>query len=379
MDEDVKKQVEANKKSGKIDSEYLIISDKNSRGYVFDKNNKLQKSFKTVTGRDSGESTKISSREWVEKNPGKNFTDYIAYLDKSGQKYTPSGIYFVGKKDKTYSELKSDNMLGKAKIALNEIFRPEETKRREEARRHSYGDVGLISLKRLSGNGIGEAIHSTGTQERTDKLEGISTPKDRKMSSGCINVGNEDLGFCFKELDNNTPVFLLREDEKIISPSVLKYSKASKGEREVANNLYNKYEVLKKDFGEDTDKYINYAVGILGNESSFGNMSLRGEIKEAFAKNSIARRLVRAKGAPSVGAAQIKWTSLTPELKDKLKTFGVKRVEDLEDTDKSAVAAMYLLRDMVNKKGSLEGGIRAYLGASSDSKKTRQYIKKVKD
>lgn len=379
MDEDVKKQVEVNKRSGAIDSDYLVISDKNSRGYVFDKNNNLVKSFKTVTGRDSGEDTKINSKKWVEANPGKSFKDYIEYLDKTGQKYTPSGVYFVGKKDKTYSELKAGSMLGEAALEFNKIFRPGEVKRREAAREHSYGDVGLIGLKRLSGEGIGEAIHSTGTEERTKNLSDLSMPSDRKMSSGCVNVGDEDLGFCFKELKHNTPVFLLREDEKTLSPEVLKFKGASKKEREVVNGLYNNYEKLKKDFGEDTDKYINYATGILGNESNFGDMSIKGEVKEALAKNQFVRKLAGAKGDASIGAAQIKWSSLTPQIREKLKSFNITNPEDLEETGKASIAAMYLLKNKVSGQGSIDKGIKSYLGATSDNSKTRHYIRKVKD
>lgn len=379
IDEDVKRQVEANKKSGVIDSDYLVISDKNSRGYVFDKDNNLIKSFKTVTGRDSGEDTKINSKKWVEANPGKSFKDYIEYLDKTGQKYTPSGVYFVGKKDKTYSELKAGSVLGEAALEFNKVFRPQEIKRREAAREHSYGDVGLIGLKRLSGEGLGEAIHSTGTEERTKNLNDLSMPSDRKMSSGCVNVGDEDLGFCFKELKHNTPVFLLREDEKILSPEVLKFKNASKKEREVVNNLYNNYEKLKKDFGEDTDKYINYATGILGNESNFGHMSVKGNVKEALAKNSLIRKITGAKGDASIGAAQIKWSSLSPQVREKLKRFNITTPDDLEDTGKASIAAMYLLKNKAEKEGDIDKGIKSYLGATSDNSKTRHYIRKVKD
>ena len=250
---------------------------------------------------------------------------------------------------------------------------------RRDIREHSYGTVGLLGLKHLSGNGIGEAIHSTGTEERTANLTGISTAKDRKMSSGCINVGDEDMGFCFDNLEQNTPVFLLREDGKDLSPKVLKYKDASRAERRVANSLYNNYERLKEDFGGTTDDYINYSTGILGNESSFGNMSLKGSIKEMAAKNPFIRKLFRKKGDASVGAAQIKWSSVSSNLRAKLAKFDINGADDLEDTSKSAIAAMYFLQEEVSNRGGLDQGIKGYLGAKTDSKKVRNYIRKVKD
>lgn len=384
IDDDVKKQVELNKKSGNLDSNYVIISDKNSRGYVFDKDSKLIKSFKNITGKDTGEDSKINSKNWVKQNPGKSFTDYINFLEETKQKYTPSGVYFIGKKDEDYSGLKSNNIVGRAIIQGREILGDmglsTTNKDRRAIREHSYGNVGLIGLKRLSGDGIGEAIHSTGTEDRTANLTGLSTTKNRKMSSGCINVGNEDMQYCMDNLEHNTPIFLLREDGKELSPSVLKYKNASKPERVVANNLYNNYEKLKQDFGEDTDRYINYATGVLGNESSFGNMSVKGEIKESAAKNSFIRTLLGKKGDASVGAAQIKWSGITPEMKLKLERFGIKGASDLEDNNKSAIAAMYFLKNKVDSEGgSVDEGIKRYLGTRNDSSKVRHYIRKVKD
>lgn len=384
IDEDVKKQVELNKKSGNLDSNYVVISDKNSRGYIFDKDSKLIKSFKNITGKNTGENSKINSKEWVKQNPGKSFSDYINFLEETKQKYTPSGVYFVGKKDADYSGLKSDNFIGRAIIQgrelLGDMGLSTTNKDRRAIREHSYGNVGLIGLKRLSGDGIGEAIHSTGTEDRVANLTGLSTTKNRKMSSGCINVGNEDMQYCMDNLEQNTPIFLLREDGKELSPSVLKYKNASKPERVVANNLYNNYEKLKQDFGEDTDKYINYATGILGNESSFGNMSVKGEVKEAAAKNSIIRTILGKKGDASVGAAQIKWSGVTPEMKLKLERFGIKSANDLEDNDKSAIAAMYFLKNKIDSEdGNVDEGIKRYLGTKNSSSKVRRYIRKVKD
>jgi len=384
IDEDVKQQVELNRKSGNIDSNYVVISDKNSRGYVFDKDSKLVKSFKNITGKDTGENTKINSKTWVAENPGKNFTDYVDYLEKTSQKYTPSGVYFVGKKDEDYSGLKSNSIFGKALIQGREILGSlglsDTNEKRRAIREHSYGNVGLIGLKRLSGTGIGEAMHSTGTPERTENLTGLSTTKNRKMSSGCINVGNEDMQYCMDNLGHNTPIFLLREDGKQLSPSVLKYKNASKPEREVANGLYNNYEKLKEDFGPETDNYINYSTGILGNESSWDNMSMKGEVKEAAAKNTFIRGLLGKKGDASVGAAQIKWSGISPETRTKLKKFGINSESDLEDTNKSAIAAMYFLKDKVsNKGGNLEEGIKSYLGTKGNSSKVRHYIRKVTD
>lgn len=384
MDDDVKKQVEVNRQSGNIDSNYVVISDKNSRGYVFDKNNKLIKSFKNITGKDTGEDTKINSRTWVSENPGKNFTDYVDYLEKTKQKYTPSGVYFVGKKDEDYSGLKSDSFFGKALIQGRELLGnlglSTTNDKRRAIREHSYGNVGLIGLKKLSGTGIGEAMHSTGTSERTENLTGLSTTKNRKMSSGCINVGNEDMQYCMDNLEHDTPIFLLREDGKQLSPGVLKYKNASKPEREIANGLYNNYEKLKEDFGPETDNYINYSTGILGNESSWGNMSIKGEVKEAAAQNTLVRSLLGKKGDASVGAAQIKWSGISPETKLKLAKFGINNEGDLKDNNKSAIAAMYFLKEKVASKGeNLDEGIKSYLGSKNNSSKVRHYIRKVRD
>ena len=375
-DKDVADQLERNK-AVKFDKDYLILSDANSRGYHVGANGKVIKTFPVITGQNSGEGSKINSREWIKQNPGKNFEDYIDFLGKNKIRYTPSGVYFVGKKVDDPSAL-TGGIASKAKVLLRDLINPAENKSRIAKRFEDYGASGLMGLKYLDGDvtdneqadmkAIGEAIHSTGHTDRLKQLQTNSTPEQRKMSNGCVNMDAGEMAYCYKQMEKNSPVFLLREDGRTLNPTVVNYIDKPKPHRVLMNNLYNNYEKLNKDFGENTEDFMQYAANIAGLESNYNNMSAKGEVKEWLAKT--------IKSDPSVGATQIKWQAVPEDTKAQLKQYGISSAADLDDINKATIAAMYVLKNKMKQTRNVRKAVQSYVGAKSEGKKSF-YINKV--
>jgi lipoprotein-anchoring transpeptidase ErfK/SrfK len=379
-DQDVVAQLERNKDT-KFNTDYLVISDANSRGYHVSKEGKVLKTFPVITGMDAGETSKISMRDWIAQNPGKTPDDYFAFLTENKIRYTPSGVYFVGKRVDDPSQPVEGSIANQAKLWVKKNFKEEDYQDIIKKRFHSYGNKGLIALKHLDSDvientddqkdikGIGEAIHGTGTEERLKQLHNpAAEPSDRKMSKGCINLDDGSITYCYDQLEKNSPVFLLREDGKELNPNVVNYINKPKPHRILMNNLYNDYEKLKSDFGNKTDDFMNYAANIAGLESGYGDMSVKGEMKEWLAK--------QLKKDPSVGATQIKWGQVSEATKEKLKKFGINSADDLDKLDKATIAAMYVLKDKYDAAGgNIDKAVKSYVGAAGDHKK--YYIKTV--
>ena len=93
-------QIKRNKELGNFPSKYAIVNDATNTMHLMNPDHTIDKSIPIVTGRDAGDvNTAQTSQQWLKENKGKTFEDYIKYLSDNNLKVTPSGTYYIGKKD----------------------------------------------------------------------------------------------------------------------------------------------------------------------------------------------------------------------------------------------------------------------------------------
>lgn len=133
---------------------------------------------------------------------------------------------------------------------------------------------------------------------------------------------------------------------KTAAGEVLNETKTALGADPKAASKYDvvyssKKKELMKELGINTDTYDQLArlsLAILGQESGYGRPGIRGTL--GLGRDLIATAL---QINPSVGASQIRFSNVPPEIREKYK---IHNTADLLDTEKSAVAALALLANI---------------------------------
>lgn len=362
-------QIAKNKEQGNFNSNYIIVNDSQNTMHIVSPDHTILKTMPAITGRDSGDvNTAPPFKSWVKENKGKSFSDYLTFLDESKQKITPSGTFFVSKKDRNPSDPK--DIRGKVKQFLfdNGIIQDEDYNIRGK-RFKNYGN-GLLGLEDIGGTGIGQAIHGTGNKSRLAKLR--SGEGSRDVSAGCINI--DGIEYCFDDVDMGSMVQVLPEDGTVLDAGVAKFSKLKKSDNKLARSLYKVKDELTPSDSFDED--VAAVVGIINNESG-GGKSIR------YKAENLLQTLGLLGESNSLGPGQVKMASLNNTTKQKLSELGVNSIEDLRDLKKAPIAVYEKLQEL-KKAGAADSFdlLRRYMGSSADSRETapknvRDYVSRV--
>jgi len=270
---------------------YAIVDKIGNVIRYYDVNHNIVKEEKIITGESNKDVDKeLSWNEFMRAHPTADKSTYIDYLQATGNKTTPAGLFKLHYKDDVL-----ENPSTKGKIA--DMIIPGHKQKTIDSRSHTYGNSGkMFTLTSQYGIPSSKAIHGTGYE---DRLAAFTNNTDRNLSNGCINVDGKTI--CFDFLKEGSNLYVLPEEKGANNIVTFKdnFTDNNSGKidpiRNISRERVNEIRQTKKNFNNINkaanlgmnDKELNFATSVAEKESK-GGRSIVSKLESNLLPGTIA-------------------------------------------------------------------------------------------